>query len=41
MAEAVEDPVEKLNNMSDEEIEERFQRSLERFEKKLKEHFSE
>lgn len=41
MAEAVEDPVEKLNNMSDEELKERFERDMGNFKKKLREHFSE
>jgi len=35
------DPVEKLNNLSDEELEERVDRAFERFKDKLKEYSSE
>jgi hypothetical protein len=43
MPETVEkdDPVEKLNNLSDEELEERFERDLENFKDKLKKYSSE
>lgn len=42
MPETVEDnPVEKVNNMSDEELEERFERDMENFEDKLKEYSGE
>jgi hypothetical protein len=43
MPETVEkdDPVKKLNNLSDEEIEERADRAFERFKDKLKEYSSE
>lgn len=42
MPETVEDnPAEKVNNLSDEELEERFERDTENFKDKLKEYSSE